>query len=1162
MDEQTKSFVKEFLPSILGSNIQYNSLPDTIQSFISDLAQNLDPLNYDDAEGYMDAIVNNYIKPLKDKEQEFSNISSEIVAFSKKEHLGVNLSLSESDKKYTAMLTTVRAIYDTNSEAFKSKAEELGYEYKDGKYQHKTTKDIINPNLDVDKSKKFLTDVYSSLIGGENEAENILEEIKTKSGYNSDIFEQLTIEEARWVSKHSEDWLKRQNNAENIVAKAQRERISSISTTKDRLQTEAENKKQLEQFEDLIQAGKNITDIKTNLGLKEEDSFTKQLELMNRWAESLGISLKDAYNQASNLSAINKFGFTSKTVQRITDEASLMKGIASASVNGTVTAEQLSALYAKDANYANYSGDELSKKILDELGYTTLISASIGGTLANSDEFFKEVIDKYKNKDVLSKVNTYQDILSFEDYFDDAKINGKYQSSEIERIINENSQAKDFLISLGIDVEAKDGLSEAEDIGNVIKDIKTDAEALMKIKIAKQIEMLEESKVKSTNKAFRDLKESIEDINRELKELEKQNALNKLQSELEKIRLTYQKFDKELNIFDWGFEHLGSTDFGGKTDVLEEKLGSLIEKNKSLADAMDIVNSKTPKTAEEASALKEEYESLSTAYIDNQKALIEIQEQMSSLGVNMLSDTVGKNFEALNKQMKTASEYASLSNLRTYTGGATGLLNYNLSGTLESKNEVDRKESEYEKLLKMQKKFNEESLKLNQEYIRLKEKQDQEEYQRQKSELVKQKRDALVEFYINYQDVIEEYYPDSKEVLGITDADIDAYWGDKILIKDKQAQQRIKDLQAKTTNYEKDKDKTKEQSKGEGEKTKDAKAPNIEGTDTPVDTPESVSHHITETMKAGIEDANLEMAENSKDYGIKAPPLNDSSWGVTVTDGLGLKFRNAYTEVIKALNEYIENPDTQDAKLTSPPLKWSGKRGWENDLVNRMKTKTNEAIEKVNEYLTNGESIKLQAPKIDGATWIQLGQTMMQYIQQGFQNGGAIFTSNLNSIYSNGSTSGSLLSAAQYEVNNFGGKLGCKNKYNNINGLSWCGYFVDYCLEQAGINAPAQTSVKNGLASMKKMGLYHAIGSNYEPKAGDLVYFEWGDKDGADHIGILEYYDPLTKAYHTIEGNTTGSNGGNTLARKTRKSSSILGFGDSSGLSKIATLANGTDSQE
>lgn len=53
--------------------------------------------------------------------------------------------------------------------------------------------------------------------------------------------------------------------------------------------------------------------------------------------------------------------------------------------------------------------------------------------------------------------------------------------------------------------------------------------------------------------------------------------------------------------------------------------------------------------------------------------------------------------------------------------------------------------------------------------------------------------------------------------------------------------------------------------------------------------------------------------------------------------------------------------------------------------------------------------------------------------------------------------------------------------------------------------------------------------SGYIPKCGDIIFFDWKDKetgeqDGlADHTGIVEYTDLQTMKVHTIEGNTSDS---------------------------------------
>ncbi len=89
------------------------------------------------------------------------------------------------------------------------------------------------------------------------------------------------------------------------------------------------------------------------------------------------------------------------------------------------------------------------------------------------------------------------------------------------------------------------------------------------------------------------------------------------------------------------------------------------------------------------------------------------------------------------------------------------------------------------------------------------------------------------------------------------------------------------------------------------------------------------------------------------------------------------------------------------------------------------------------------------------------------------------------------------------------------NKYadyfNNPN-QPWCGYFISWCARQA--NIPVSVIPSSGLASaFKTLGTFHATGSGYIPKPGDIAYYSQG------HVSIVERYDEAEGKVWLIDGN-------------------------------------------
>lgn len=115
------------------------------------------------------------------------------------------------------------------------------------------------------------------------------------------------------------------------------------------------------------------------------------------------------------------------------------------------------------------------------------------------------------------------------------------------------------------------------------------------------------------------------------------------------------------------------------------------------------------------------------------------------------------------------------------------------------------------------------------------------------------------------------------------------------------------------------------------------------------------------------------------------------------------------------------------------------------------------------------------------------------------------------------------------------------NKYGEwfgLNGTAWCGQFVSWVYNKAGVPlgvidyrkgfAGCQYATRN----LKKWGRLVTI-----PQAGDVVFYDWQGDGKFDHTGI--FVKDLGKGlFEAIEGNTAfgnDSNGGQVMRRADRK---------------------------
>jgi hypothetical protein len=130
-------------------------------------------------------------------------------------------------------------------------------------------------------------------------------------------------------------------------------------------------------------------------------------------------------------------------------------------------------------------------------------------------------------------------------------------------------------------------------------------------------------------------------------------------------------------------------------------------------------------------------------------------------------------------------------------------------------------------------------------------------------------------------------------------------------------------------------------------------------------------------------------------------------------------------------------------------------------------------------------------------------------------------------------------------------------KYTKANFQPWCGSFVNWCGNEAGVKIPNTVYTPGGAAAFKKAGKW-IDGDIADPEPGDVVYFDF-PADGVDrisHVGIV-VKDNEDGTVWCVEGNTSpekkaGSqrNGGEVCKRlrafKKNKAGvqiSIVGFG-------------------
>lgn len=106
--------------------------------------------------------------------------------------------------------------------------------------------------------------------------------------------------------------------------------------------------------------------------------------------------------------------------------------------------------------------------------------------------------------------------------------------------------------------------------------------------------------------------------------------------------------------------------------------------------------------------------------------------------------------------------------------------------------------------------------------------------------------------------------------------------------------------------------------------------------------------------------------------------------------------------------------------------------------------------------------------------------------------------------------------------------------------VEWCACFVSWCANECGYIEsgliPKFAGCVDGSNWFKSNGQWQD--RNYEPQAGDIIFFDWEGDGETDHVGIVEKYE--NGIVYTVEGNSGDACRQN---QYTVGSSSIYGYG-------------------
>lgn len=122
-------------------------------------------------------------------------------------------------------------------------------------------------------------------------------------------------------------------------------------------------------------------------------------------------------------------------------------------------------------------------------------------------------------------------------------------------------------------------------------------------------------------------------------------------------------------------------------------------------------------------------------------------------------------------------------------------------------------------------------------------------------------------------------------------------------------------------------------------------------------------------------------------------------------------------------------------------------------------------------------------------------------------------------LYGIGTGDGEIVTIALSQLGNVGGQP-YWSWYGFTSRVEWCACFVSWCANECGyIDAgvvPSFSLCSDGSDWFKARSQWQE--RDYEPCAGDIIFFDWGGDGVPDHVGIVEKTEGGT--VYTVEGNS------------------------------------------
>ena len=357
----------------------------------------------------------------------------------------------------------------------------------------------------------------------------------------------------------------------------------------------------------------------------------------------------DAFPQFSNSAKdagenVNKMTVSMESLNKEIDAIqSAYQAVESAikefNTTGSLSVDTYQALTELEAKYIPYLIDEQGNLTLTKDALNELTAARIREAAVKQAEDYIDYIaglgsEKAQIDAITTSVNEETDAIN-------ARIAAKLNEKITDGIISKDV-AKKMLGHINGIIGMAESAIAGLDSGGLAKNAADNA---------KKVAEAEEEYAKKVADINEDLAEKEKQFAENMAEAWKKEHLEQLKDGLSKQKDIIDKYKKNLEITDFGFDLLNESDFESKSTLLSQKLIQLTEYGSQMRQEFDRIANIIPQTGDEANELANRIEELGSDMRENISSIRETQVEIQKLRVEALAFSIDKHTSAFEAEL-------------------------------------------------------------------------------------------------------------------------------------------------------------------------------------------------------------------------------------------------------------------------------------------------------------------------------------------------------------------------------------------------------------------------------------------------------------------------------------------------------------------------------